>query len=159
MPAPSAFRRSSKQAPVSIPILFRPVTAKNRKRPRTRCAHGAIRRKRGAATIGASIRRDRLFHSPQKPRAKAADPILKMSASCRNNGCVLRARASGSFDFLSDSRGESMNDDNALRKTEEWRSFIFLTVVMVPVLTVALIAVYGFIVWFYQMLIGGPPHH
>jgi periplasmic nitrate reductase NapE len=56
-------------------------------------------------------------------------------------------------------RGESMNDDNALRKTEEWRSFIFLTVVMVPVLTVALIAVYGFIVWFYQMLIGGPPHH
>jgi periplasmic nitrate reductase NapE len=52
-----------------------------------------------------------------------------------------------------------MTENTDTRKTEETRSFLFLTVVMVPVLTVALIAVYGFIVWFYQILIGGPPHH
>jgi nitrate reductase NapE len=46
---------------------------------------------------------------------------------------------------------------DATRKSEELRSFLFLTVVMVPVLTVVLIAAYGFAVWFYQMFIGGPP--
>ncbi len=52
-----------------------------------------------------------------------------------------------------------MSDSEHLRKSEELRSFLFLTVVMVPVLTVVLIAGYGFAVWFYQILIGGPPHH
>jgi periplasmic nitrate reductase NapE len=56
-------------------------------------------------------------------------------------------------------RAADMSDNKALQKTEEWRSFIFLTVIMVPVLTVLLIATYGFAVWFYQLLIGGPPHH
>ncbi|MGF7128777.1 nitrate reductase NapE [Paraburkholderia sp. EB58] len=53
-----------------------------------------------------------------------------------------------------------MSDEgrDAVRKSEELRSFLFLTVVMVPVLTVIFIAAYGFVVWFYQMLIGGPPH-
>jgi periplasmic nitrate reductase NapE len=44
------------------------------------------------------------------------------------------------------------------RKKEELRSFLFLTAVMVPVLTVMFIAAYGFVVWFYQLLIAGPPH-
>ena len=48
--------------------------------------------------------------------------------------------------------------DNRLRKSEELRSFLFLTAVMVPVLTILFIAAYGFVVWFYQILIGGPPH-
>ena len=52
-----------------------------------------------------------------------------------------------------------MDENNEIRKSEELRSFLFLTVVMVPVLTVMIIAAYGFAVWFYQMLIGGPPHH
>lgn len=52
-----------------------------------------------------------------------------------------------------------MEEKNELRKSEELRSFLFLTVVMVPVLTVMFIAAYGFVVWSYQMLIGGPPHH
>ncbi|SAL32060.1 Periplasmic nitrate reductase protein NapE [Caballeronia turbans] len=52
-----------------------------------------------------------------------------------------------------------MDENNEIRKSEELRSFLFLTVVMVPVLTVMIIAAYGFMVWFYQMLIGGPPHH
>jgi nitrate reductase NapE len=51
-----------------------------------------------------------------------------------------------------------MSDIDPVRKSEELRSFLFLTVVMVPVLTVVGIAAYGFAVWFYQMLIGGPPH-
>lgn len=41
-------------------------------------------------------------------------------------------------------------------RTEERRSFLFLTVVMVPVLTGLLIACYGFAVWMYQ-LVAGPP--
>ncbi len=45
-----------------------------------------------------------------------------------------------------------------VRKSEELRSFLFLTAVMVPVLTVLLIATYGFAVWLYQILIAGPPH-
>ena len=52
-----------------------------------------------------------------------------------------------------------MNESKELRKSEELRSFLFLTVVMVPVLTVMLIAGYGFAVWFYQLLIGCPLHH
>ena len=52
-----------------------------------------------------------------------------------------------------------MDEKDEIRKSEELRSFLFLTVVMVPVLTVMIIAAYGFAVWFYQMMIGGPPHH
>lgn len=44
----------------------------------------------------------------------------------------------------------------AQEKAEERRSFLFLTVVMVPVLTVMLIGGYGFAVWMYQ-LVAGPP--
>lgn len=41
-------------------------------------------------------------------------------------------------------------------KVDERRSFLFLTVVMVPVLTVLIVAGYGFAVWMFQ-LIAGPP--
>jgi len=44
------------------------------------------------------------------------------------------------------------------RKKEEWRSFLFLTAVMVPVLTVMFVGGYGFIVWMMQ-LVSGPPSH
>ncbi|AAP85961.1 periplasmic nitrate reductase, NapE protein (plasmid) [Cupriavidus necator H16] len=44
------------------------------------------------------------------------------------------------------------------RKKEELRSFLFLTAVMVPVLSVIVVAGYGFIVWMSQ-LVGGPPSH
>ena len=44
----------------------------------------------------------------------------------------------------------------AQEKAEERRSFLFLTVVMVPVLTVLLISGYGFAVWIYQV-VAGPP--
>jgi nitrate reductase NapE len=41
-------------------------------------------------------------------------------------------------------------------KTEEWRSFVFLSVVMAPVLAVLVVAGYGFAVWVYQMFAGPP---
>lgn len=43
-------------------------------------------------------------------------------------------------------------------KSEEIRSFVFLTVFMAPVLAGLLIAAYGFLVWFFQMFVAGPPH-
>ena len=41
-------------------------------------------------------------------------------------------------------------------RNQELRSFLFLTVVMAPVLTGAIVAGYGFLVWMVQ-LISGPP--
>lgn len=42
-------------------------------------------------------------------------------------------------------------------KTEEFRSVVFLSVVMAPVIAVLVVAGYGFLVWMYQ-LFAGPPH-
>jgi periplasmic nitrate reductase NapE len=82
--------------------------------------------------------------------------VLKNAIPYPHNGCSIDiGRAFVHASFLS----HAMTENTDLRKAEETRSFLFLTVVMVPVLTVALIAVYGFIVWFYQILVGGPPHH
>jgi nitrate reductase NapE len=41
-------------------------------------------------------------------------------------------------------------------RKEELRSFLFLTVVMVPVLSVMVVAGYGFAVWMFQLLAGPP---
>ena len=41
-------------------------------------------------------------------------------------------------------------------KSDELRGFLFLTVVLAPVLTGMIIVGYGFLVWIYQ-LIAGPP--
>jgi nitrate reductase NapE len=41
-------------------------------------------------------------------------------------------------------------------KAQELRSFLFLSVVMAPVLAVVIVSGYGFMVWMYQ-LIAGPP--
>ncbi len=41
-------------------------------------------------------------------------------------------------------------------RTRELRAFLFLTVVLAPALTVALVGGYGFTVWILQ-LIAGPP--
>jgi nitrate reductase NapE len=55
----------------------------------------------------------------------------------------------------------TMDNQTALdpkRKKEELRSFVFLTAVMVPVLSVAVVGGYGFMVWMIQM-VSGPPSH
>ena len=41
-------------------------------------------------------------------------------------------------------------------RQEEWRSFLFFTVVMAPVLAVLLVASYGFVIWMVQLLAGPP---
>ena len=41
-------------------------------------------------------------------------------------------------------------EDARQRRTEEFRSWIFLTVVMAPVLAVAIVSGYGFVVWMLQ---------
>ena len=47
-------------------------------------------------------------------------------------------------------------DETRQRRTEEFRSWIFLAVVMAPVLAVAIVSGYGFVVWMLQ-LVTGPP--
>ena len=44
------------------------------------------------------------------------------------------------------------------RQTEEWRTWLFFTVFMAPILAVLAVSGWGFIVWMYQ-LIAGPPHY
>jgi periplasmic nitrate reductase NapE len=41
-------------------------------------------------------------------------------------------------------------------KQEEWRSFLFFTVVMAPVLAVLIVGGFGFLVWMYQLVVGPP---
>jgi periplasmic nitrate reductase NapE len=43
-----------------------------------------------------------------------------------------------------------------VRKKEERRSFLFLTVVMAPVLSVMIVGGYGFVVWIAQLFTGPP---
>jgi len=44
-------------------------------------------------------------------------------------------------------------DENAKqRRTEEWRTWLFLTVVMAPMLAVGIVSGYGFAVWMFQLL-------
>ena len=39
----------------------------------------------------------------------------------------------------------------------EWKKFLLLAFVGLPIVTVLLICAYGFLVWFGQMLFWGPP--
>lgn len=48
------------------------------------------------------------------------------------------------------------SDSSPSTRKEELRSFIFLSVVMAPILAVLIVASYGFTVWFYQILAGPP---
>lgn len=51
---------------------------------------------------------------------------------------------------------DKTSQPSELRRTEEFRTFIFLTVIMAPALAVVGVGGYGLIVWIYQM-IAGPP--
>lgn len=42
-------------------------------------------------------------------------------------------------------------------KKSEFAVFFILTFVLIPGLTVGLVGAYGFSVWLYQILVGGPP--
>jgi nitrate reductase NapE len=39
----------------------------------------------------------------------------------------------------------------------EWKSFLLITVVLFPVLSVAFVGGYGFLIWMMQVLFMGPP--
>ncbi|RZJ09656.1 MAG: periplasmic nitrate reductase, NapE protein [Rubrivivax sp.] len=54
-----------------------------------------------------------------------------------------------------DPTGASLSNPPSTR-TEELRSFLFLSVVTAPVLAGMLVAGYGFVVWVYQMFAGPP---
>ena len=54
--------------------------------------------------------------------------------------------------------GEQMeNKEPVATKAQELKVFLFMTVVLAPVLAVATVGGYGFIVWAYQMLTGRLP--
>lgn len=50
-------------------------------------------------------------------------------------------------------------DSEQQSKKTEFTAFLFLTVVMVPLLATLVVAGYGFLVWIYQLFSGppGPP--
>lgn len=55
------------------------------------------------------------------------------------------------------SRGWLVEESKAsFTKAQELRSFLFLSIVMAPVLAVIFVSGYGFVVWMYQ-LVAGPP--
>lgn len=49
-----------------------------------------------------------------------------------------------------------MSDDGNLQKQRELRAFLFLTIVLAPILSVLIVGGYGFIVWMYQLMVGPP---
>ncbi|MDG3088358.1 trimethylamine N-oxide reductase system protein TorE [Vibrio hannami] len=51
------------------------------------------------------------------------------------------------------------SDDGSIEVTRslEWKSFLLITVVLFPVLSVALVGGYGFLIWMMQVLFMGPP--
>jgi nitrate reductase NapE len=40
----------------------------------------------------------------------------------------------------------------------EWRTFLFIIIAMFPILSVAVVGGYGFIIWMSQILLGPPGH-
>jgi nitrate reductase NapE len=65
----------------------------------------------------------------------------------------MRQRESASSDAT------AASDPDAVPSTyqEELRTFLFLTVVTAPVLAVAIVGGYGFMVWMYQLFTGDLP--
>jgi nitrate reductase NapE len=57
-------------------------------------------------------------------------------------------------DMLMERASEREHPDQ--RKKEEFRTWLFLALVMAPLLAVLIVSGFGFVVWFYQ-LIAGPP--
>ncbi|PMH46737.1 trimethylamine N-oxide reductase system protein TorE [Vibrio sp. 10N.286.49.B3] len=54
-----------------------------------------------------------------------------------------------------------MSDVNKIESGEksglEWKSFLFITVILFPILSVAFVGGYGFLVWALQVFVWGPP--
>jgi periplasmic nitrate reductase NapE len=50
----------------------------------------------------------------------------------------------------------TIDEDRRATKSEERRAFVLLAVVLAPVLSVAIVGGYGFLVWMYQIITGPP---
>ncbi len=53
-------------------------------------------------------------------------------------------------------RRQPTTPEERQRRTEEWRTWLFFTVFMAPILAVAAVSGWGFIVWMYQLFTGPP---
>jgi nitrate reductase NapE len=49
------------------------------------------------------------------------------------------------------------DEDPKARKTEEFRTWLFFTVFMAPILAVLIVSGWGFVVWMWQVFVAGPP--
>ncbi|MGF1685736.1 periplasmic nitrate reductase, NapE protein [Photobacterium japonica] len=45
------------------------------------------------------------------------------------------------------------------RAKYEWRSFLFITIFLFPILSIAIVSGYGFFIWAMQIFFWGPPGH
>lgn len=54
---------------------------------------------------------------------------------------------------------EPVSPEERQRKKEEWRTWLFFTVFVAPILAVLVVSGWGFLVWMYQLLIAGPPKY
>lgn len=52
----------------------------------------------------------------------------------------------------------NVNKSNeVVERSLEWKSFLLITVVLFPILSVAFVGGYGFLIWIMQILFMGPP--
>ena len=55
--------------------------------------------------------------------------------------------------------GQSTNEGRAQpTRSEELRTFLFLTVVLAPAVTVTCVGAFGFLIWMTQLIFGPPTH-
>ena len=54
---------------------------------------------------------------------------------------------------------EAATPEERQRKKEEWRTWLFFTVFVAPILAVVVVSGWGFLVWMYQLLVAGPPKY
>lgn len=45
---------------------------------------------------------------------------------------------------------------SAVRRSRETRVFVFLTVILAPMIAVAVVGSYGLLIWLYQLFMGPP---
>lgn len=48
--------------------------------------------------------------------------------------------------------------DEKRTRADEWKMFLFITVVLFPLLAIVSVGGYGFIVWMLQLIMGPPGH-
>ena len=79
------------------------------------------------------------------------------SPLARARGNATRVAANEQTRMRNEAEGDRAgNDATSSDRTVELRSFLFLTIVMMPLLAVIIVGGYGFLVWMYQMLAGPP---